>query len=81
MTADQIKALIAAGLPCTHLEVEGDGRHWYATLVSAAFDGLRAIERHQKVYATLGNKMRTDEIHALSIKTYTPSEWAAQPPQ
>ena len=81
MTADQIKALIAAGLPCTHLEVEGDGRHWYATLVSAAFDGLRAIERHQKVYATLGNKMRTDEIHALSIKTYTPSEWAAQHPQ
>jgi acid stress-induced BolA-like protein IbaG/YrbA len=81
MTADQIKALIAAGLPCAHLEVQGDGRHWYATLVSAAFDGLRAIERHQKVYATLGNKMRTDEIHALSIKTYTPSEWAAQHPQ
>jgi acid stress-induced BolA-like protein IbaG/YrbA len=36
------------------------------------------IQRHQKVYATLGQKMQTDEVHALSMKTYTPSEWANQ---
>ena len=75
MTAEQLKALIAAGLPCEHLEVEGDGRHWYATLVSAEFEGKRLIQRHQRVYATLGQKMHTDEVHALSMKTYTPSEW------
>lgn len=77
MTADQLKALIAAGLPCVHLEVEGDGRHWYATLVSAEFDGKRAIQRHQRVYATLGERLKTDEVHALSIKAFTPAEWAA----
>jgi acid stress-induced BolA-like protein IbaG/YrbA len=78
MTADQIKAMIAEGMACEHLELEGDGRHWYATVVSAEFEGKRAIARHQKVYATLGNKMKTDEIHALSMKTFTPAEWAAQ---
>jgi acid stress-induced BolA-like protein IbaG/YrbA len=77
MTAEQLKALIAAGLPCDHLEVEGDGRHWYATLVSAEFEGKRLIQRHQRVYATLGQKMHTDEVHALSMKTYTPTEWRA----
>lgn len=78
MTAEQLQDLIAAGLPCTHIALEGDGRHWYATIVSAAFDGKRLIARHQQVYATLGGRMQTDEVHALSMKTYTPAEWAAQ---
>jgi acid stress-induced BolA-like protein IbaG/YrbA len=78
MTAEQLKAIIAAGLACDHLEVQGDGRHWYATIVSPAFEGRRAIQRHQQVYATLGEKIRNDEVHALSMKTLTPAEWAAQ---
>jgi len=78
MTADQLKDLIAAGLPCQHIELDGDGRHWFATIVSSEFEGKRAIARHQRVYATLGDKMKTDEVHALSMKALTPSEWAAQ---
>ncbi|MEY2803563.1 MAG: hypothetical protein RL657_899 [Pseudomonadota bacterium] len=78
MDVNQLKQLIAAALPCEHLEVEGDGRHWYATLVSSAFDGLTRIKRHQMVYASLGQRMHTDEVHALSMKTYTPTEWAQQ---
>ncbi len=78
MNADQLKALIAAGLACEHLELEGDGRHWFATIVSSEFEGKRPIARHQRVYATLGDKMKTDEVHALSMKAFTPAEWAAQ---
>jgi acid stress-induced BolA-like protein IbaG/YrbA len=78
MTAQELQDIIAAGLTCQHLSVEGDGRHWYATLVSSEFEGLRLIKRHQRVYATLGQKMHTDEVHALSMKTYTPAEWAQQ---
>ena len=78
MTAQELQDIIAAGLPCQPLSVEGDGRHWYATLVSAEFEGLRLIKRHQRVYATLGQKMHTDEVHALSMKTYTPAECAHQ---
>ena len=78
MTAQELQAIIAAGLNCQHLEVQGDGRHWYATLVSAEFEDKRLIQRHQRVYATLGEKIKTDEVHALSMKTYTPAEWQAQ---
>ena len=77
MTADQLKTLIAAGMVCDHIDLEGDGRHWYATIVSPAFEGKRPIARHQMVYATLGAKIYNDEVHALSMKTYTPTEWSA----
>lgn len=78
MTPSELQTIIAAGLPCEHLEVSGDGRHWSAVIVSAAFEGKRLIARHQQVYATLGDRIRTDEVHALSMKTLTPSEWASQ---
>jgi acid stress-induced BolA-like protein IbaG/YrbA len=54
--------------------VQGDGAHFEAVIVSAAFAGLRTVQQHQKVYAALGDKMR-EEIHALSMKTYTPEQW------
>ena len=78
MNVEQLQSLIAAGLPCEHIEVSGDGRHWSAVIVSPAFDGKRPIARHQMVYATLGHRMHTDEVHALSMKTYTPTEWQAR---
>ena len=78
MTADELKSIIAAGLPCEHLEVGGDGRHWSAVVVAAEFEGKRPIARHQRVYATLGDRLKTDEVHALAMKTYTPAEWAQQ---
>ena len=76
-TAADVQRFIAQGLPCQHLEVEGDGRHFFATIVSAEFDGRNRVARHQQVYRALGERMR-EEIHALSMKTLTPAEWAAQ---
>ncbi|HUR88447.1 MAG TPA: BolA/IbaG family iron-sulfur metabolism protein [Ramlibacter sp.] len=77
MTPAELHAIISAGLTCDHLEVSGDGRHWDALVVSPDFEGKRLIQRHQRVYATLGERMHTDEVHALSIKALTPAEWAA----
>jgi acid stress-induced BolA-like protein IbaG/YrbA len=74
---EEVQAYIAAGLPCEHLVVEGDGQHFFATIVSAEFDGKNRVARHQRVYQALGDRMRA-EIHALSMKTLTPAEWAAQ---
>ena len=75
-TPEQVKDYIAGGLSCQHLEVEGDGQHFFATIVSDAFVGKRLIARHQLVYAALGERMR-EEIHALSMKTLTPDEFKA----
>jgi acid stress-induced BolA-like protein IbaG/YrbA len=77
-TPSDVQRFIAAGLTCSHLEVDGDGRHFFATIVSAEFEGLSRVRRHQRVYAALGDRMR-EEIHALSMKTLTPAEYAASP--
>jgi len=74
---DSIEQSIRAGLACTHLEVKGDGAHFEAVVVSPAFAGLTRVRQHQLVYAALGSRMR-DEIHALSMKTFSPEEWASR---
>ncbi len=77
-TVESIERAIAAGLDCEHVAVRGDGQHWEAVIVSAAFEGLSRVRAHQLVYAALGERMR-EEIHALSMTTLTPAQWAATP--
>jgi acid stress-induced BolA-like protein IbaG/YrbA len=74
-TPDEIQRFIADNLDCQHVEVEGDGRHFFATIVSSEFEGTNRIARHQRVYRALGERMR-EQIHALSMKTLTPAEYA-----
>lgn len=74
VTPDSIERSIAAGIDCEHLEVEGDGHHFRALIVSTAFEGLSKVRQHQLVYAALGDRMR-EEIHALSMTTLTPAQW------
>jgi acid stress-induced BolA-like protein IbaG/YrbA len=73
-TADDVKRYIAQNLDCEVLEVDGDGHHFNALIVSSAFEGAPRIARHQRVYAALGDRMR-QEIHALSMRTLTPAEY------
>jgi len=76
-TPDQIRQYIMEGLPCEHVDVQGDGAHFEALIISTAFEGKRRIARHQQVYAALGTRMEA-EIHALSMRTLTPGEYAEQ---
>lgn len=73
-TPENIRTYITAGLDCEHIEVTGDGSHFEAVIVSAAFAGKRLIARHQLVYAALGDRMK-QEVHALSMQTLTPEEF------
>ena len=75
VTPESVKNGIAAGLACEHLEVIGDGQHFQAVIVSPAFEGKSRVQRHQLVYNALGDRMR-EEIHALSMQTLTPEDWA-----
>ena len=74
VTTQSIEQGIRAGLACERVEVIGDGQHFQALVVSAAFAGKSRVQRHQLVYAALGERMR-EEIHALSMRTLTPEEW------
>ena len=75
VTPDSIKQSIIAGLSCEFIDLRGDGHHFEAIIVSPAFEGKSRIQQHQLVYQTLGDRMR-EEIHALSMKTFTPAQWA-----
>lgn len=76
VTPESIEQSIRSGLACERVEVVGDGQHFQALVVCAAFAGKSRIQRHQMVYAALGSRMR-EEVHALSMKTLTPGELAA----
>jgi acid stress-induced BolA-like protein IbaG/YrbA len=76
-TPENIKQYIEAGMQCEHVEVSGDGHHFEAIIVSAAIKGKRKVQQHQLVYQALGDRMR-EEIHALSMQTLTPEEWASR---
>lgn len=75
VTPDSIKQSIITGMTCEFIDLRGDGHHFEAIIVSPAFEGKSRIQQHQLVYQTLGDRMR-EEIHALSMKTFTPAQWA-----
>ena len=77
VTPESVKRGIEAGLACERVEVVGDGQHFQALVVSAEFTGRSRVQRHQLVYAALGERMR-EEIHALSMQTLTPDEWQSR---
>ena len=78
MHPEHIKQLILAGMSCDFLELDGDGQHFEAIVVSTEFEGKSRVQRQQRVYQTLKEKLATGELHALSFKTFTPAEWSAQ---
>jgi len=73
-----IEEAIRGAIDCSHVDVRGDdGVHFEALIVSPAFAGVNRVRRHQMVYAALGDRMR-EEVHALSMHTLSPEEWAAR---
>lgn len=76
ITSESIKNHIETSMPCDLVQVEGDdGRHFQAIVVSGEFRGKNMVQQHQLVYRALGDRMK-QEIHALSMKTLTPEQWA-----
>ena len=75
MTTDEIKTMIEAGFDSAQVIVNGDNGMFDTTVVSEVFDGLSPVKKQQMVYATVNSQITSGEIHALSIKAYTPKEW------
>ena len=74
---EDVQTYIEQGLICELVQVAGDGHHFEAVIVSPEFRGRSRVQRHQLVYRALGDRMR-EEIHALSMQTHTPEEWASR---
>ena len=80
VTPEHIKNWIEQGIPDCEVEIEGDGQHFYAVIVSPSFGGKNRVQQHQLVYQALGDRMK-EEIHALSMQTMTPDEYAERQQQ
>ena len=75
MDPKEVERLIAAGLSDCEVTVTGDGSHFEAVVVGDVFAGMTPVKKQQLVYGTCADRITSGEIHALSIKTYTPDEW------
>jgi len=75
MDPAEVAKLIEAGLPGCQVTVKGDGSHFDAIVVGEVFAGLSLVKQQQLVYATVVDRITSGELHALSIKTYTPQDW------
>jgi acid stress-induced BolA-like protein IbaG/YrbA len=79
ISAKDIERLVEQNLPGSQVQVRGeDGRHFEALVVSAEFAGKSMVQQHQMVYRALGDAMRDAVIHALSLRTLTPEQAAAE---
>ncbi len=77
VSPEDIKGWIEQGISDCRVEITGDGQHFYAVIVSSVFAGQNRVKQHQLVYQALGERMKAD-IHALSMQTMTPEEFAAR---
>jgi acid stress-induced BolA-like protein IbaG/YrbA len=78
LNPEEIRRRIAGSLPGCEVEVRdltGTGDHFEARVVSLAFAGKPMVEQHQLVYRPLQDLLRTGELHALAVKTFTPEQW------
>ena len=75
---EKIREWLSAQLVCTQIEVDGDGQHFQAVIVSTEFEGLSRVRRQQRVNAVLKPHFDSGELHALSMQTLTPAEWSAR---
>ncbi|MDO4433092.1 MAG: BolA/IbaG family iron-sulfur metabolism protein [Alysiella sp.] len=79
LTTEQVKHMIERVTPCEYIEVEGDGHHFFAVIVSSSFEGKPRLARHRLIKDGLADKLASNELHALSISVAaTPTEWAAK---
>ena len=75
MQAQELQKLIKTAIPDAQVEVRSDDNtHFEAIVISEAFTGKTMVKQHQMVYAALGNRIASNEIHALSLKTYSPQD-------
>lgn len=75
MQPEEIKQLIEAGLPGCEAIVQGDGSHFDVVAIGEVFAGKSPVKQQQAIYAVLGDRITSGEIHAVNIKCYTPAEW------
>ena len=78
MNAEEIKSLLESKIDSSEVQVNIEGSHVNLVVVSPVFEGLNPVKKQQLVYGVLQAEITSGVIHAVNMKTYTPTEWQAQ---
>ncbi|WP_419237141.1 BolA family iron metabolism protein IbaG [Photobacterium leiognathi subsp. mandapamensis] len=76
MEISEIKQILETALDLDEVIVKGEGSHYEVIAVGTLFDGMSRVKKQQTIYGPLMDRIEANDIHALTIKTYTPEEWA-----
>ena len=78
MDENEVKALVVSGIDGAEASVKLDGSSCQIGVIAAQFDGLRTLKRQQLVYGCINDRIASGELHAVTLHTYSPSEWEKQ---
>ncbi|SFM41296.1 BolA family protein [Marinobacter zhejiangensis] len=78
MEAREVAELVKNALPDCEIEVQSEGNHYLVIAVGERFDGLSPVKKQQLIYGALNQQLTDGSIHALTIKAFTPAQWAAR---
>jgi acid stress-induced BolA-like protein IbaG/YrbA len=76
MEIQEVTQIIQTAIPDAEIHVQGEEANFTADVISESFSGISNLNRQKKVLASVKEQIVTGVIHALSVKTYTPEEWA-----
>ncbi|MDC0661757.1 BolA family protein [Marinobacter sp. SS21] len=78
MEAHEVAELVKNALPDCEIEVQSEGNHYLVIAVGDRFEGLSPVKKQQLIYGALNQQLAEGTIHALTIKAFTPAQWAAR---
>ncbi|RJX70645.1 BolA family transcriptional regulator [Vibrio sinensis] len=76
MDSAKVQQILVESLNLEELHVKGEGSHYEVVAVDACFEGMSRVKKQQLIYAPLMEHIQRNDVHALTIKAYTPEEWA-----
>ncbi|MDN2482144.1 BolA family iron metabolism protein IbaG [Vibrio astriarenae] len=76
MDSAKVQQLLTDALQLEEVHVKGEGSHYEVIAVDACFDGMSRVKKQQLIYGPLMEYIQRNDIHAVSIKAFTPAEWA-----
>lgn len=76
MDSAKVQQILEETLSLQEVHVKGEGSHYEVVAVDACFDGMSRVKKQQLIYAPLMEFIQRNDIHAVSIKAFTPDEWA-----
>ncbi len=78
MEPQEVKELLDSGLEQCEVEVAGEGSHFDVLVIGEVFADLRPVQKQQLVYGVLSEQIADGSIHAVNIRTFTPTEWQSK---